>query len=188
LAQNHDPAISDSLRAFLHERLKVHLREQGVKHDVIDAVLAMPDSCDIVLVVRHAAALGAFLKTDDGKNLLAGYKRAANILGQEEKKEPGLASLLAKAQINENRLEEPAERALHLALGAAKRDADAAMLQERFADAMKVLASLRAPVDEMLEGVLVNAKDQELRVNRLRLLAEIRSSLNAVADFSKIEG
>jgi glycyl-tRNA synthetase beta chain len=179
--------LNNDLLAFLADRLKVQLRDQGKRHDLVDAVFALGDD-DLVRIVARVEALSAFLATDDGKNLLAGYKRAVNILTQEEKKEPGLAATLAAAPVAESRLEESAEKALYQALTQAKADADQAMLQERFADAMKALAALRAPVDAMLDGVLVNAKDQDLRLNRLRLLAEIRASLNAVADFSKIEG
>ncbi len=179
--------LNNDLLAFLADRLKVQLRDQGKRHDLVDAVFALGDD-DLVRIVARVEALTAFLATEDGKNLLAGYKRAVNILTQEEKKEPGLAEALASAPVAESRLEEPAEKALYQALSQAKAAADDAMLQERFADAMKALARLRAPVDAMLDGVLVNAKVTELRLNRLRLLAEIRASLNAVADFAKIEG
>ena len=179
--------VADDLLAFLADRMKVQLRDQGKRHDLVDAVFALGDD-DLVRIVAKVEALDAFLKTDDGKTLLAGYKRAANILTQEEKKQPGLADQIAAAAPSAGLLEEPAEKALFKALQSAVADAREAMAHERFADAMKALAALRAPVDAMLDGVLVNAKDDNLRLNRLRLLADIRSALHSVADFSKIEG
>lgn len=178
---------SQDLLVFLADRLKVQLREQGKRHDLVDAVFALGDD-DLVRIVARVEALSDFLKTDDGKNLLAGYKRAANILAAEEKKDAGLPERLGQTAIDASLFAEPAEKALHAALTAAQEAAAQAMLQERFADAMKALASLRTPVDAMLDGVLVNAADPALRLNRLLLLAGIRASLNAVADFSKIEG
>ncbi|MFZ4071252.1 MAG: glycine--tRNA ligase subunit beta [Caulobacterales bacterium] len=173
--------------AFLADRLKVQLRDQGQRHDLVDAVFALGDD-DLVRIVAKVEALTAFLQTDDGKNLLAGFKRAANILKAEEKKDTALAVALANPQISPSLFSEPAEIALHAAITKASAAAQEAMLQERFADAMKALAGLRAPVDAFFEGVLVNAEKPEVRANRLALLALIRDSLGAVADFTKIEG
>jgi glycyl-tRNA synthetase beta chain len=184
-AKDHDPTVSDSLRDFLHDRLKVHLREQGLKHDLIDAVLSMPESCDLVLVVMRVQALDAFLKTEDGKNLLAGYKRAANILAAEDKKKQGVA---ADWVFDPKHLVEPEEKALHAALVKAGANAKKAIAKEDFAAAMTALTALRAPMDSFFDKVLVNADEPALRRNRLLLLAQIRDGLLAVADFSKIEG
>jgi glycyl-tRNA synthetase beta chain len=179
--------LNNDLLAFLADRLKVQLRDQGKRHDLVDAVFALGDD-DLGRIVARVEALDAFLKADDGKTLLAGYKRAANILAQEEKKQPGLAEEIAAGAPAAGLLQEPAEKALFKALTTAAEQSRTAMGDERFADAMKALAALRAPVDAMLDDVLVNAPDKNLRLNRLRLLAGIRSALHSVADFSKIEG
>ncbi|HEV7438874.1 MAG TPA: glycine--tRNA ligase subunit beta [Methylobacterium sp.] len=175
------------LLAFFADRLKVYLRDQGARHDLIDAVFALPGQDDLLMVVRRVEALGKFLETDDGRNLLAGYKRAANILRIEEKKdgrayeaEPD-AALIASAG-------EPEERALADALAVARRDASAAVAAEDFAGAMRALSTLRAPVDAFFEKVTVNAEDAGLRANRLALLNALRAATREVADFSKIEG
>lgn len=174
------------LLAFFADRLKVYLRDQGARHDLIDAVFALPGQDDLLLVVRRVEALGEFLGSDDGKNLLAGYKRAANILRIEEKKdgraydaEPD-AVLAASGQ--------PEERALAEALAAARREASAAVAAEDFAGAMRALSRLRAPVDAFFEKVTVNADDPALRQNRLLLLNALRAATREVADFSRIEG
>lgn len=174
------------LLAFFADRLKVYLRDQGARHDLIDAVFALPGQDDLLLVVRRVEALGEFLGSDDGKNLLAGYKRAANILRIEEKKdgraydaEPD-AVLAASGQ--------PEERALAEALAAARREASAAVAAEDFAGAMRALSRLRAPVDAFFEKVTVNADDPALRQNRLLLLSALRAATREVADFSRIEG
>ncbi|MBL8537816.1 MAG: glycine--tRNA ligase subunit beta [Hyphomonadaceae bacterium] len=187
LVAKHDPAISDSLLDFLHDRLKVHLREQGARHDLIDAALSMPGRCDIVLVVKRVEALDAFLQTEDGANLLAGSKRAANILAAEEKKGKWSAEE-AGAEVDASKLVEPGEKALHAALEKALPAARAAVEKEDFAAAMKALAGLRAPVDAFFEAVLVNAPEEQLRRNRLLLLTRFKEALSAVADFSRIEG
>ncbi|HJE24145.1 MAG TPA: glycine--tRNA ligase subunit beta [Methylorubrum populi] len=180
-----DPRAKDLL-SFLADRLKVYLRDQGARHDLIDAVFALPGQDDLLLVVRRVEALGEFLGSDDGKNLLAGYKRAANILRIEEKKdsraydaEPD-AALAASGQ--------PEERALAEALAAARREASAAVAAEDFAGAMRALSRLRAPVDAFFEKVTVNADDPALRQNRLLLLNALRAATREVADFSRIEG
>ena len=174
------------LLAFFADRLKVYLRDQGARHDLIDAVFALPGQDDLLMVVRRVEALGAFLATDDGKNLLAGYKRAANILRIEEKKdgraydEAPDAALAASGQ--------PEERALGEALAAARQEASAAVAAEDFAGAMRALSRLRAPVDAFFEKVTVNADDPALRKNRLLLLNALRAATREVADFSRIEG
>ena len=182
----HDPSVSDDLLDFLHDRLKVYLRDRGARHDWIDACLEMPGRCDLVLIVKRVEALGAFLETEDGATLLAGYKRAANILKAEEKKgalpenlsvDP---SLIAKGPA--------AEQALWKAVTTAEAALEAPLAKEDFAGAMKVLAGLRAPVDAFFEGVMVNDSDAAVRANRLALLVAVRDALHKVADFSKIEG
>ncbi len=179
-------AIANSLLAFLADRLKVQLRDQGKRHDLVDAVFALGDD-DLVRIVARVEALDAFLKTQDGANLLAGYKRAANILAAEEKKAKWSAEE-AKGDIDASKLVEPAEKALADALAKVLPAAQAAVEKEDFAAAMKALSALRAPVDGFFEGVLVNAEDPALRRNRLLLLSRFSDALSAVADFSKIEG
>jgi glycyl-tRNA synthetase beta chain len=176
----------DGLFAFLADRLKVQLRDQGKRHDLVDAVFALGDD-DLVRIVARVEALDAFLKTEDGANLLAGYKRAANILAAEEKKGKWSAEE-AKGQADASKLSESAEKALYDALEKALPAARAAVEKEEFAAAMKALAGLRAPVDAFFEKVHVNAEDPMLRRNRLLLLSRLREALSAVADFSKIEG
>ncbi|MCJ2121281.1 glycine--tRNA ligase subunit beta [Methylobacterium sp. J-077] len=177
---------SAELLDFFADRLKVYLRDQGARHDLIDAVFALPGQDDLLMVVRRVEALQAFLETEDGKNLLAGVKRASNILRIEEKKD-GRAydgapdSALAASG-------EPAERALAEALAAAAATASQAIATEDFAGAMRALSTLRAPVDAFFQDVTVNAADPKLRENRLLLLNALRAATRAVADFSKIEG
>jgi glycyl-tRNA synthetase beta chain len=179
--------------AFLADRLKVQLRDEGKRHDLVDAVFALGDD-DLVRIVARVEALEAFLKSDDGANLLAGYRRAANILKAEEKKDAALAQLLSKEALAEpgaldtGKLTLPAERALLAALGEAGAAAKAAVAAEQFEAAMAALAKLRSPLDKFFEDVLVNDPDPDLRKARLLLLARIRDALHQVADFSKIEG
>ncbi len=174
------------LLAFLADRLKVQLREQGKRHDLVDAVFALGDD-DLVRIVARVEALDAFLKTEAGVNLLAGYKRAANILAAEEKKGKWSAAAAA-GQVDVSKFAEPAEKALHAALESAIPKARTGVECEDFAAAMGALAGLRAPVDEFFEKVLVNDANEALRRNRLLLLSRLREALSAVADFSKIEG
>jgi glycyl-tRNA synthetase beta chain len=176
--------LASDLLAFLADRLKVQLREQGARHDLVDAVFALPGQDDLVLVVKRVEALGKFLETEDGKSLLAGYRRAANILRIEEKKD-GRAF---DGAVDPARLVEPAERTLSDAIVAAKATAADAVAREDFAAAMTALATLRAPVDTFFDAILVNADDKAVRENRLRLLNEIRAATLTVADFSKIAG
>jgi glycyl-tRNA synthetase beta chain len=190
--------LLDQLMSFFSERLKVYLRERGTRHDLIDAVFALPGQDDLLLIVSRVAALQRFLDTEEGKNLLAGYRRATNILRAEEKKDGAGAF---DGTSDPELLQEPAERRLwdnilivhrdtqqHLFI--ADRDAGRREFegQTPFEDAMESLASLRPPVDAFFEHVTVNAEDPRLRLNRLRLLNELRSAMHRVADFSKIAG
>ena len=180
-----DPRAKDLL-AFLADRLKVYLRDQGARHDLIDAVFALPGQDDLLMVVRRVEALGEFLGTDDGKNLLAGYKRAANILRIEEKKDGRSYDAVPDAALASSG--QPEERALAEALAETRREASAAVAAEDFAWAMRALSRLRAPVDAFFEKVTVNADDPALRQNRLLLLNALRAATREVADFSRIEG
>ena len=172
------------IRNFISDRLKVQLREQGARHDLVDAVFALPGQDDLVLIVRRIEALGKFLDTDDGKNLLAGTKRAANILRIEEKKDNAAYTGAPDPAL----LQQPEEKELARAIGVAKAEADAAVKREDFASAMTAMSKLRPHVDAFFEKVTVNVDDKALRANRLKLLNEIREATRAVADFSKIEG
>jgi glycyl-tRNA synthetase beta chain len=177
-------AISSDLLSFLHDRLKVYLRDQGIRHDVIDACLAMPGNDDLTLLVKRAEALAAFLKTEDGTNLLQGFKRANNILTQAEQKDGVEYSFGADAKFAETE----AERALFAALDRAEAAIAPAMAQEDFATAMAAMAALRAPVDAFFDTVQVNTDSPILRRNRLNLLHRIRSLCAQVADLTRIEG
>ncbi|WP_419830113.1 glycine--tRNA ligase subunit beta [Methylobacterium sp.] len=177
---------SIDLLAFFADRLKVYLREQGARHDLIDAVFALPGQDDLLMVVRRVEALQAFLETEDGKNLLAGVKRASNILRIEEKKDGRAYDAAPDSALAASG--EPAERALAEALTGAAATASHAIANEDFARAMRALSTLRAPVDAFFQDVTVNAPDPGLRENRLLLLNALRAATRAVADFSKIEG
>jgi len=172
------------LLAFFADRLKVQLREQGARHDLVDAVFALEGQDDLLLIVRRVEALGKFLDTDDGKNLLAGTKRAENILRIEEKKDNTRYSGAPDAAL----LAAPEEKALAAAIATTKTAASTAVAREDFAAAMTAMAALRPTVDAFFEKVTVNVDDKALRANRLKLLNEIREATRAVADFSKIEG
>jgi len=176
--------VRDDLLAFFADRLKVHLREQGARHDLIDAVFALPGQDDLLMIVARVEALGRFLDTEDGANLLAGVKRAANILRIEEKKDE--RSYDGKPQ--PKLLASDEERALHDAIKAVNRALAKALKAEDFEAAMGEIAKLRAPVDAFFDHVTVNADDPALRENRLKLLAQIRTAAGQIADFSKIEG
>ena len=169
---------------FFADRLKVQLREQGARHDLVDAVFALEGQDDLLLIVRRVEALGKFLDTEDGNHLLAGYKRATNIIRIEEKRdnreytsapEPKLYTL-------------PEEKALAQAIDTAKAEATRAVVAEDFEAAMRAMARLRPHVDAFFDKVTVNVDDKALRENRLKLLNEIRAATRAVADFSRIEG
>ena len=183
LAKQPEIAIPDLLLPFFADRLKVHLRDQGARHDLVDAVFALGGD-DLLMIVARVEALGRFLDTEDGEHLLIGAKRAINILRIEEKKdgrsydqppEPKLFVL-------------PEEKALAKAVDEVERDAAAAVAREDFEAAMAAMAKLRAPVDAFFDHVTVNTDDPKLRENRLRLLNRIRATTLTVADFSKIEG
>ncbi len=178
-----DPRWLDLL-AFFADRLKVHLREEGVRHDLIDAVFALDGQDDIALIVKRVEALSDFLDTEDGGNLLAGSKRAANILAIEEKKD----GISYDGAPDGKLLSEPAERGLEAAIAKVKFDTKAAIDVENFEGAMRALAELRAPVDQFFDEVKVNDDNSDVRANRLRMLAEIRAATLTVADFSKIAG
>jgi len=173
-----------NLLSFFADRLKVQLREQGARHDLVDAVFALEGQDDLLVVARRVEALGKFLDTDDGKNLLAGVKRASNILRIEEKKDNKTYTGAPDAK----RHQLPEEKALADAIGIAKKETAAAAAKEDFAGAMAAMAKLRPRVDAFFEKVTVNIDDKILRENRLKLLNEIREATRAVADFSKIEG
>ncbi len=179
-----DVAVEMNLLAFLADRLKVHLRGQGVRHDLIQAVFAQGGEDDLARLIARVHALARFLESEDGANLLTAYRRAVNIVRIEEGKD-GRAHDDA---IDEALLGEPAELALAAALSAAVEQSDAALTAEDFEAAMAALAALRPAVDAFFDAVTVNAEDVALRANRLRLLARIRQTLHRVADFSAIEG
>jgi len=176
--------VSADLLSFFADRLKVQLREQGARHDLVDAVFALEGQDDLLMIVRRVDALGKFLDTDDGKNLLAGYKRATNIIRIEEKKDKREYTNAPDGK----RYELPEEKTLAEAIGVAKKEAAAAVSKEDFAAAMRAIAKLRPRVDAFFDKVTVNVDDKALRENRLKLLNEIREATRAVADFSKIEG
>ena len=177
-----DPA--SDLLAFFHDRLKVFLRDQGIRHDVIDACLAMPGNDDLTLLVKRAQALQSFLSSDDGTNLLQGFKRANNILSQAEAKDGVEYSFGADPKFAES----DAERALFNALDVAEQAIGPAMRAEDFAAAMGAMAQLRAPIDAFFEAVQINAENEILRRNRLNLLHRIRAICAGVADLTKVEG
>ena len=172
------------LVAFFADRLKVQLREQGARHDLVDAVFALGGQDDLLLVVRRVEALGKFLDSDDGKNLLSGVKRASNILRIEEKNDNKSYTAKPDAKL----LSQLEEKALAEAINIARQEASAAVGKEDFAAAMSAMAALRPRVDGFFDKVTVNVDDKPLRENRLKLLNEIREATRAVADFSKIEG
>jgi len=176
--------VTPDLLSFFADRMKVQLREQGARHDLVDAVFALEGQDDLLLIVRRVEALGKFLDTDDGKNLLAGVKRASNILGIEEKKDKRTFAGAPEAKL----LTLPEEKALASGIAAAKAEASAAVAKEDFAAAMSSIAKLRPTVDAFFDKVKVNDDDKAVRENRLKLLNEIREATRAVADFSKIEG
>jgi glycyl-tRNA synthetase beta chain len=176
--------VTPDLLSFFADRLKVQLREQGARHDLVDAVFALEGQDDLLLIVRRVEALGKFLDTEDGKNLLAGYKRATNIIRIEEKKDgreyTGVPDPSLYKQLE--------EKALAQTIDAAKAEATRAVETEDFEAAMRAMAKLRPHVDAFFDKVTVNVDDKPLRENRLKLLNEIRAATRAVADFSKIEG
>ncbi|WP_421981704.1 glycine--tRNA ligase subunit beta [Roseibium sp.] len=173
-----------SLLSFFGDRLKVHLKDEGARHDLIDAVFALDGQDDLLMVVKRVEALGNFVSSDDGANLLAGYKRAVNILKAEEKKDGAPVT----GRPHADHLREQAEIDLAAAIDTARAEAADAVAEENFEGAMEALSKLRAPVDRFFEDILVNAEEPALRTNRLQLLAEIRDATHVVADFSKVAG
>ncbi|MBI3451501.1 MAG: glycine--tRNA ligase subunit beta [Rhodospirillales bacterium] len=178
------PEIGAELLSFFADRLKVALREKGVRHDLVDAVFALGGEDDLVRLLARVDALGNFLGNDDGANLLVAYRRASNIVAIEEKKD----KTAYNGAVATARFVEPEETGLHAALGAAQDATKTALGRQDFVAAMQTLAALRRPIDAFFDKVTVNAPDVKLRENRLRLLSEIRRTLAQVADFSKIEG
>jgi len=182
-AKASKPHDGKDLLSFFADRLKVQLREQGARHDLVDAVFALEGQDDLLMVVRRVEALGKFLDTDDGKNLLAGTKRASNILAIEEKKDKRTFTGAPDEKLY--RLDE--EKKLASAISEVKAEAGAAVAKEDFGAAMTALAKLRPVVDAFFDKVKVNDDDKAVRENRLKLLNEIREATHAVADFSKIQ-
>jgi glycyl-tRNA synthetase beta chain len=178
------PADTDGLPAFFADRLKVHLRDKGVRHDLIAAVFAGVGEDDIVRLLARVDALRAFLDTDDGANLLTAYRRASNIVRIEEAKD----GAGYEGEADPRLLSEQREVELHQTLSEARGRIKNALDEDQFREAMAILAGLRSPVDAFFDHVQVNCQDPHLRANRLRLLAQIRSALGGVADFSQIEG
>ncbi len=175
-------AKDPDLLSFFHDRLKVYLRDLGARYDLIDAVLT-PESDDLLMIARRVEALTAFITGEDGRNLLAGAKRATQLLAAEEKKGTVVAD-----GVSEELLKLDAEKALYTAIKTASADAAKAVAGEDFRSAMQALSTLRAPVDKFFEDVLVNDEDAAIRANRLALLKAIREATGTVADFSKITG
>ena len=186
LAAEFDPSdfnkISDDLLSFFHDRLKVYLRDKGIRHDLIDAVIT-PESDDLLAVTQRAEALQNLIISDEGANLLAGYKRAANILAAEEKK--AAVSIL---EVNVDLLKEEAEVYLNRQLDDVDKQVAAALESEDYSTAMTIMATMRAPVDTFFDSVMVNDENEDIRANRLSLLNRIRKVTGKVADFSKISG
>ena len=177
-------SAANDLLSFIHDRLKVHLRDEGIRHDVIDACLAMPGNDDLTLLVKRAGALAHFLKTDDGTPLLQGFKRANNILTQAEEKDGVEYSFGPDPKL----ADDETERALFAALDHAEAKIAPAMAAEDFETAMTHMAALRAPIDAFFEAVQINTDNDILRRNRLNLLHRIRQTCLSVADLGKLEG
>jgi glycyl-tRNA synthetase beta chain len=175
---------TDDLLSFFADRLKVQLREQGARHDLVDAVFALEGQDDLLLIARRVEALGEFLDSEDGKNLLAGHKRATNIIRIEEKKDGRAYTGAPQSKL----YQQVEEKALAATIDAAKEEAARAVEKENFAAAMRAMAKLRPHVDAFFDKVTVNVDDKALRENRLKLLNQIREATRTVADFSRIEG
>jgi len=179
-----DQAQWDEILAFIADRLKVALRDKGTRHDLIDAVFSLGAADDLARLVARVEALQSFLKSDDGANLLTAYRRAANILKAEEKKDKKAFD----GEPDPEALVSPEEKTLYVELATAAEMLTAEVERERFVEAMAVMARLRKPVDAFFDRVTVNDKDARLRENRLKLLARLRAALHRVADFSRVEG
>jgi glycyl-tRNA synthetase beta chain len=175
-------ATAGALLDFVAERLRVQLRGEGARHDVLAAVFAAGGDDDVVRLLARAQAVAGLLGTEDGANLLSAYKRAANILRIEDRKDGP-----HDGPVDAGLLRQDEERALAAAL-ADSQAAERFLAAERFGDAVAVLAALRAPLDAFFAAVMVNAEEEAVRVNRLRLLAAVRRAINGVADFGSIEG
>lgn len=186
LAKREEQAAAKSkhLLSFIHDRLKVYLKDQGIRHDIIDACIAMPNNDDINLLVKRARALSETLKTDDGQNLIQGFKRANNILSQAEDADGVEYSYGADVKFAETDV----ERTLFAALDTAEAKINPAMEAQDFATAMSAMATLRAPIDAFFEAVQINADNPTVRRNRLNLLSRIRTICSSVVDLTKIEG
>ena len=185
LADGHQPKLVErDLLDFFADRLKVHLREKGVRHDHVEAVFALGGEDDLVRLLARVDALSGFLATDDGENLLAAYKRASNIVAIEEKKDGASFD----GNVSAEKLAQDEERALVDGLSKSAASANAAIGDEQYVTAMEAMSSLRAPVDLFFDKVTVNADDADIRANRLRLLSQFRSTLGQIADFSRIKG
>jgi glycyl-tRNA synthetase beta chain len=172
------------LLGFFQDRLKTYLRDRGIRHDVIDACIAMPQSDDLALLLKRAEALQGALGTDDGENLIQGFKRANNILSQAEEKDGVEYSFGADVKYAENE----AEKVLFAALDSADKTIQPAMATQDFAAAMAAMATLRGPIDAFFEAVKINADSALVRRNRLNLLSRIRTTCLSVADLTKVEG
>ncbi len=183
-ASANKDADGENLLAFFHDRLKVFLKDKGVRHDVIDACIAMEGNDDLSLLVKRAGALSAFMATEDGENLIQGFKRANNILSQAEAKDGVEYSFGADVKFAES----DEEKALFAALDTAEAAITPAMASQDFAAAMTAMAALRAPIDAFFTAVQVNADNEIIRRNRLNLLSRIRTTCLAVADLTRIEG
>jgi len=179
-----DLAVSEDLLSFFHDRLKVYLKDQGIRHDIIDACIAMEGSDDLTLLVKRAKALAATLATDDGENLIQGFKRANNILTKEEAKDGVEYSYGADPK----HAQHDSERALFVALDEADKVIAPAMAAQDFGTAMTAMAALRGPIDAFFTDVQVNADQQVVRRNRLNLLSRIRKICLGVADLTRIDG
>ena len=178
------PAVATDILEFFADRLKVTLREKGVRHDLIDAVFALGGEDDLVRLLARVEALRGFIESDDGKNLLVAYRRAANIVKIEAKKD----KTERFAEANPALYKQPEEKALASALDRVATNSGALIAKEDFAGAMRLLAGLRAPVDAFFDKVTVNAPEKELRANRLALLQRLAATMDKIADFSRIEG
>ncbi len=177
--------MADQLLDFFAGRLNVALRGKGVRHDLIAAVFALGGEDDLVRLLARVAALEDFLKTEDGEYLLIAYRRAANIVRIEEKRDK---TRYQSADLNNGKLVQDEEKRLAIRIFNSESEAQEALAREDFTGAMAALATLREPVDTFFDKVTVNTEDPDLRANRLRLLARIGETLGRVADFSKIEG
>jgi glycyl-tRNA synthetase beta chain len=175
---------AQNLMAFFADRLKVMLRDRGARHDLVAAVFALGGEDDLVRLLARVDALQKFLESDDGANLLVAYRRAANIVRIEEKKDKATY----EGPVDPDLLTEAPEKTLHAALATCEAAVERTVGAEDFADAMAAMAALRGAVDDFFDKVTVNCDDAGIRANRLRLLAQIRRTLDRVADFSAVEG